>query len=111
MAQARGVLAASMQAGPILYVVGSISTKTGDPPAYRTELAVAMKDRLGHSTSSPGLTPADTNARCKAVVQEDTATAWTAPTYSAKRFSNSATRTPWLTQPLRSPSRRAFSSS
>src|SRR5271165_4224620 len=74
-------------------------------------LAVAMNDRLGHRTSSPALTPEAISARCRAVVHEDTATAHVAPTYSANRFSNSATLGPWLTQPLRRAARTAFSSS
>src|SRR5713226_4411383 len=73
-------------------------------------LAVAMNERLGHSTSSPGLTAAASRAKCKAVVHEDTAIAKGAPTYSAKRRSNSSTRGPWLTQPLLSTSTTARSS-
>src|SRR4030088_3615665 len=75
------------------------------------ELAVAMNDKLGQRTSSPAPTPAATKARCSAVVQEETAMACFAPTYSAKRFSNSATRGPWLNHPLRNTSRTAVSSS
>src|SRR5258707_1304714 len=72
-------------------------------------LAVAMNERLGHSTSSSGLTPAASRAKCKAVVHEDTAIAKGAPMYSAKRRSNSSTRGPWLTQPLLSTSTTAGS--
>src|SRR3954464_4391360 len=74
------------------------------------QFAVAMKERLGHNTSSPGFTPPAISAKWSAVVQEDTATAYCAPTYAAKRFSNSPTFGPWLTQPLRSASSTAFSS-
>src|SRR5713101_7822090 len=87
-----------------------MSTKIGLAPAWTMALAVAMNERLGHSTSSPGLMPAAKKAKCRAVVQDETATAWAAPTYSANLRSNSATQGPWLTQPLLSTSRTAFSS-
>src|SRR5579885_1065958 len=70
-----------------------------------------MNERLGQSTSSPALISAATKAMCNAVVQEETAIACSAPTYSANRFSNSATFGPWLTHPLRRTSRTAASSS
>src|ERR1700688_3756309 len=75
------------------------------------ELAVAMNDRLGQRTSSPAPTPAVISARWSAVVQEETAMACFAPTYSANRLSNSATRGPWVNHPLRNTSRTAVSSS
>src|SRR5271169_3201685 len=74
------------------------------------QLAVAMNERLGQSTSSPAFTPPATSARCRAVVHEETAAAWAAPTYSANLRSNSATRGPWLIQPLLSASSTAPSS-
>src|SRR5713101_3988842 len=79
-----------------------MSTKIGLAPAWTMALAVAMNERLGHSTSSPGLMPAAKKAKCRAVVQDETAT--------ANLRSNSATQGPWLTQPLLSTSRTAFSS-
>src|SRR5258708_24162222 len=75
------------------------------------QFAVAMNERLGHKTSSPGPIPAATIPRCSAVVQDDTAMACLAPTYSAKPRSNSSTRFPWLSHPLRSTCRTASSSS
>src|SRR5260370_12553889 len=75
------------------------------------QFAVAMNERLGHKPSSPGPIPAATIPRCSAVVQDDTAMACLAPTYSAKPRSNSSTRFPWLSHPLRSTCRTASSSS
>ena len=68
------------------------------------------KRKAGHSTSSPGLIPAAMSARCRAVVQDETATASAAPTYSANLRSNSATFGPWVTQPLLRTSTTASSS-
>src|SRR5664279_2086371 len=110
-ARVRGVIALSMQLGSMLYVTGSTSTNTGIAPAYLIALAVAMNERLGHNTSSPGSMPTASSARCSAVVHDDTATALCAPTYSANAFSNSATLGPWLTQPLRRADSTACSSS
>jgi hypothetical protein len=58
-----------------------------------------MNDSEGTITSSPGPTDVATRARCSAVVQEDTATAWAAPNASANACSNSATRGPCVTHP------------
>src|SRR6516164_7452151 len=58
-----------------------------------------MNDSDGTMTSSPGPTPAATSARCRAVVQEETATACAAPIDEANAASNSATRGPWATHP------------
>ena len=55
MARVRGVMAASMAAGEMLNVAGSMSTKTGVPPALWIAPAVAKKVNGGVMTSSPGL--------------------------------------------------------
>ena len=58
-----------------------------------------MNDSDGTTTSSPGPTRRTTSARCRAAVQEETATAWPAPSAAANACSNSATRGPCATQP------------
>src|ERR1700754_775580 len=52
-------------------------------------------------TSSPCPTPAARRARCRPVVQLETAVACSAPTYSANSFSNAATSGPCVIQPDR----------
>ena len=54
IARVRGVMAASMAAGEMLNVTGSMSTKTGVPPALWMVPAVAKKVKAGVMTSSPG---------------------------------------------------------
>src|SRR5271165_5273581 len=83
----------------------------GLAPAYLMQFAVAMKEKLGHKTSWPAPIPEATIAMCNPVVQEETATAYAASTYSANRRSSSATRGPVVTQPLRRTSATACSSS
>ena len=68
IAVVRGVIAASMSFGSMLYVRGSMSTNTGVAPANMIEFAVAMKVYDGQITSSPGFTPAAISARCSPVV-------------------------------------------
>src|SRR5262249_789460 len=91
----------STNSGTMLNVRESMSTKTAIAPQYRMQLAVAMKEWLTVMTSSPGFTPAASNAKCNADVQLETAVAWGAPTYSANSRSNAATSGPWVTQPDR----------
>ena len=74
IALVRGVMSDSTWAGSILNVRGSISAKTGVPPASATELAVAAKENDGTMTSSPALIPAAINPRWSADVPEFTAT-------------------------------------
>src|SRR5918999_3145281 len=52
-------------------------------------------------TSSPGPTPSATSARCMAAVPEETASACSAPMYSAKRRSSSAAFGPLVSHPDR----------
>ena len=99
MALVRSVIAGSMRSGFILNVAGSISIKTGMASQYRMLLAVTIKEWLTVITSSPGLTPTVRRARCKAVVQLETAQAYPAPTYAANSLSKEATFGPWVTQP------------
>jgi hypothetical protein len=87
-----------------------MSANTGVAPAYSTAFAVAMKVYDGQITSSPGWTPASTSPRCNAVVHEEVATAWRAPTRSANASSKRATIGPWLTHPLFSTSATARTS-
>src|SRR5262245_41626505 len=74
-------------------------------------LAVAMKEWLAVITSSPGPTPRAYSARCRAVVQLETAQANGAPTAAANASSNALTWGPWVTQPERIASRAAAASS
>jgi len=54
----REVISDSTWAGSRLKVLGSMSAKTGVPPASATEFAVAAKEKEGTITSSPVLIPA-----------------------------------------------------
>src|SRR5690242_16798910 len=74
-------------------------------------LAVAMNEWLTVMTSSPAPTPRTCSARCRAVVQLETAHACGAPTYAANSFSNAATCGPCVTHPDRMASRAAAASS
>ena len=56
-------------------VSASTSANTGRAATYVAAFAVAMKEKEGTTTSSPGPTPDTFSARCSAVVQLDTATA------------------------------------
>src|SRR5690349_13162009 len=76
-----------------------MSANTGVPPHCQTALAVAMNDREGTMTSSPGPTPAAYSASANAVVQLVVATASGAPTRAAKASSKALTRGPCDTQP------------
>src|SRR6185437_10957522 len=73
-------------------------------------LAVAMKEWLTVTTSSPGPTPAARSAKCNAVVQLDTAHAYSAPTQSANSRSKATTSGPCVIHPERI-TRRAASAS
>src|SRR4051794_16192651 len=88
-----------------------MSTKTGVAPQYLMQLAVAINEWLAVITSSPGEILSAVNARCKAVVQLDTAHAKGAPTKAANSRSNAATWGPCDTQPDSTASRAASASS
>src|SRR3954470_18495674 len=62
-------------------------------------------------TSSPGPIPSATSARCIAAVPDATASACSAPAYSAKRRSSSSARGPVVSQPERIVSATAATSS
>src|SRR5678815_2318516 len=72
--------------------------------------AVAMKEWLTVTTSSPGPTPSASSARCNAVVQLETAHACDAPTASANSCSNAATSGPCVTHPDKMARRAAAAS-
>lgn len=67
-ARVRSVMRSSMQAGSMVNVRGSTSTKTGSPWWWMTAVAEARKVRAGTSTSSPGSTPAAATAAWRAAV-------------------------------------------
>ena len=85
------VILRRMSSGSMLYVLGSMSAKTGVPPQYSTQLADAANVIGVVITSSPGPIPAAWHAACSAAVSFEMATAYFAPTYSATARSNSAT--------------------
>ena len=58
-----------------------------------------MNENDGTITSSPAPTPSTCNARWRAVVQFEMATASSAPTLVAKARSSLATFGPWAIQP------------
>ena len=102
IARVRGVIAASISGR--VDVVGRRDRCRRTPASRRSsgsQLAVAMKEWLTVMTSSPGLTPTASSARCSAVVQFETAQACGAPTNAANSRSNAATSGPCVIQPER----------
>ena len=85
------VIALSIRVGSMLYVTGSMSTKTGLAPVRATLFAVAAKVKDGTITSSPGPMPRESNARCNAEVPEFTATQFLPSTNSENLASKLAT--------------------
>ena len=85
----------------MLKVRGSISAKTGIPPASATEFAVAANEKDGTMTSSPALIPAAINPRWSADVPELTAMQCLPSTYFENSSSNALTSGPWAIMPLR----------
>ena len=75
MALVRGVTAASILAGSMLKVSGSMSTKTGLAPRRWMTPAVAKKVKGEVMTSSPGPTSRAIRAMSRASVPEETPTA------------------------------------
>ena len=90
----RGVIASSTRFGSMLYVSGSMSTKTGLAPISDIGPAVAINVWAVVMTSSPGPTPTASSARCNAAVPEPTPTAPFAPTLAANACSKPATSLP-----------------
>ena len=68
MARVRGVIAASTAVGSILNVPGSMSTKTGVPPALWIVPAVAKNVNGVVMTSSPERSPSALSGRSSASV-------------------------------------------
>jgi len=68
-----GVIFFLTSEGSMVMDGSSMSAKTGFAPAWITALAVEQKVMAGTMTSSPGLMPAASMARCSAAVQELTA--------------------------------------
>ena len=62
----------------ILYVFGSISTKSISPPQYITQFAEATNDIGEVQTISPFFIPIDKQAKCRALVALTDATAYLA---------------------------------
>ena len=62
---------------------------TGSPPSYFTGFTVASKVTSEQNTFSPGFTPANFTAICKAAVPAERATAYLHPIFSQVRRSTS----------------------
>ncbi len=87
-----------------------MSAKRTSAPVYRTALAVATKLREGTIASSPGPRPTARQARCRATVALETASAWRVFTSPANSVSKAWVTAPMVSQRLRSTSCTAFSS-
>src|SRR5829696_137475 len=87
------------------------SANTGVAPAWTITFAVAGHVTGVVTTSSPGPTPSASSARCIAAVPDATAITWSASRYSAERRSSWADRGPVVSQPDRSVSATAATSS
>ena len=79
MALVRSVTRAATAAGSMFKVTGSTSASTGVAPAWMMALTVAQNVSGVVMTSSPGRSPAASRLRCRAAVQELSATAWSTP--------------------------------
>src|SRR6185295_3709098 len=90
------VIAAAVCAGSRLKVTGSMSTKTGRAPRRATAPAVAKKEKVDVTTSSPALTSSAISASSSASVPDDTATAWRMPSISASSRSSASTSGPMM---------------
>src|SRR3954466_13397862 len=107
----RGVTLSATDAGSMFSVSSWMSAKTGVAPVWTITFAVAGQVTEVVITSSPGPIPSATSARCMAAVPDATASACSAPAYSAKRRSSSAARGPVVSQPERMASVTAAPSS
>src|SRR5476649_189207 len=100
----RDVIARSRRDGSIVNDRGSTSTNTALAPVYWIAATVATNVNGTVITSSPGPTPAASNARWSAAVPELTATPWSAPHTAANSCSNASTSSPstnWLVSSTR----------
>ena len=107
----RSVTSSGIRDGSMLRSLSRTSQKTGVAPQCSITLAVA-----GHViglviTSSPGPTPSARRARCSAAVPDASASTCSASRYAAIRSSSSAARGPVVSQPERSVSATAATSS
>ncbi len=96
IARVRGVIAASISAGSILYVRGSMSTKTGVAPTMPMASVVATNVNGVVMTSSPGPMSSARSARCSASVPEFRPTPCEPPTYAATSPSSAFTFGPLM---------------
>ena len=78
------------------------STRTGRRPARTMAWATANELSVETSTRDPGGRPRTSRASSRAVVPEETATAWLAPTCRANSDSNARTSGPLATHPVAS---------
>src|SRR5205085_5931978 len=107
----RSVTASATRAGSTFRSESRTSAKTGFAPAWTITFAVAGQVIGLVITSSPGPTPSASSARWSAAVPDESATTCRAPRYAAKRSSSSAVRGPVVSQPERSVSATASTSS
>src|SRR5581483_1497851 len=101
---------ASTAAGSRLKVRRSTSAKTGTPPSYTKQLALAANEYGDVITSSPGAIPAVMQSRGSPAVPDDTAAAYGAPTRAANASSNASIVGPSDRRPERRTSSTSSSS-
>src|SRR5919197_329167 len=97
----RSPTAAAAAAGSMLSVAGSMSQKTGVTPSYSRQLAEATKLNGLVMTSSPGPQSSARTPRWRAAVPEDTPTASSTPSHSAKAPSKRSSAGPSESLPER----------
>ncbi len=107
----RSVMSSATWSGSMFRSESRTSAKTGVAPAWTITFAVAGQVIGLVITSSPGSTPTASKERWRAAVPDATASAYSAPTYSAKRRSSSAAFGPVVSQPERRVSETAAISS
>ena len=107
----RSVIASATRAGSMFRSPSRTSTKIGVAPQCTITFAVAGHVIGEVITSSPASTPSATSDRCSAAVPDASASTCFASRYSAIRRSSSAARGPVVSQPERSVSATAATSS
>src|ERR671925_669041 len=107
----RSVTSSATRAGSTFRSASRTSAKIGAAPAWTITFAVAGQVIGLVITSSPGPIPSASSERWSAAVPEERATTCRAPRYSANRASSSAVRGPVVSQPERSVSATASTSS